>query len=277
MRFSVSLPTLDPSDSRFEVTLASLLAQTALGDPANSLDIYVVSPRNTLSGTGQTQIHGRVNVSIGYVTDRGEGLYAALSRSFARHDGDVHSYLGAGDVFEPQTFTLVAEGIKVASRRHSWLTGQLVTRRQDGAIVRTTLPAPYSRKGLIRGRYTRLAPSIQQESTWWDSDLHASIDLDQLATWRLAGDYYLWKSFAQHSSPIILDAVLGSFTWHGDNMSSDWAAYLQEVEDMCGPLTVWDKATSTVYRASWALPNRLKWKFFRGQVFRWNWPDGPWT
>lgn len=214
---------------------------------------------------------------IASVLDEGRGLYAALASSFALHTGDANSYLGAGDVLEPQTLALVTEGMHLRDQIGAkWLTGQVVTRRADGAIVRTTLPPPYSRKGLRRGRYTRLAPSIQQESTWWDRELHSAIPLDEFARWRLAGDYFLWRTFAEKSAPVVLDAVLGSFTWHGDNMSQDWESYLAEIEVMCGPLTRWDRAAAYGYQAMWALPNRLKWKLFRGRVYRWAWPNGPW-
>lgn len=278
MHFSISLPTLDHSEGRFQETLDSVLAQTALSTPQNSLSIFVVSPSPASDHHVHSWLGDRENVTITSLLDHGRGLYAALASSFALHTGDANSYLGAGDVLEPQTLTLVAEGMELGNHpKDRWLTGQVVTRRADGAIVRTTLPPPYSRTGLKRGRYTRLAPSIQQESTWWDRELHRAIPLDELAAWRLAGDFFLWRTFAEKSAPVILDAVLGSFRWHGDNMSQDWDAYLAEIEVMCGPLTRWDKAAGYGYQAMWALPNRLKWKLFRGQVYRWAWPDGPWV
>ena len=278
MHFSISLPALDYSDARFHKTLDSVLEQTALSTDKNSLSIFVVSPSPAPDHQMRSWIGDRPNVTIASVLDHGQGLYAALAASFALHTGDANSYLGAGDVLEPQTLRLVAEGMALGGHGEGrWLTGQVVTRRADGAIVRTTLPPPYSRTGLRRGRYTRLAPSIQQESTWWSRRLHECIPLGELARWRLAGDFYLWRTFAEKSTPVILDAVLGSFTWHGDNMSQDWDAYLAEVDEMCGPLTSWDRIASYGYRAMWALPNRLKWRLFRGRVYRWAWPDGPWV
>lgn len=278
MHFSLSLPTLDPSEERFQKTLDSVLKQSALSSPATSLSIFVVSPESISDEQMRSWVGDRSNVSITSVRDQGRGLYAALAASFALHTGDANSYLGAGDVLEPQTLKLVAEGMVLGDQATTaWLTGQIVTRRSDGAIVRTTLPPPYSRKGLIRGRYTRLAPSIQQESTWWSRGLHERIPLSEFARWQLAGDFFLWRTFAESSAPVVLDAVLGSFTWHGDNMSQDWDAYLTEIEEMCGPLTAWDRVYAYGYQAMWALPNHLKWKLFRGRVYRWAWPDGPWV
>jgi hypothetical protein len=171
---------------------------------------------------------------------------------------------------------VVSEVLQASDTEPDWVTGQVVTRRSDGAIVRTNLPAAYSRRGLSAGRYVRLAPSIQQESTWWNRYLHTQVDLRELAAWRLAGDYFLWKTFAEYAAPTVVEAVIGSFRWHGDNMSQDWESYLREVTNMCGPITPRDRMAGIWYRGSWALPNRLKWKLARGRLLRWNWPDGPW-
>lgn len=277
MKFSVSIPVVDASSSRLTQTLTSIYSQTALENPKISAEIFVITPDPEHLGDNASLMSVNTGTETHVIKDEGRGLYAALSRSFPLHSGDIHSYLGAGDTYEPQAFSVVAEILMGRNAGPgTWITGMVASRREDGAIVRATLPARYSTKGFSRGRYGRLAPSIQQESTWWTDHLHRSIPLDALEQFRLAGDFFLWKHFAGFSEPLVVECVLGSFRWHGDNLSGDWGAYTQEMNSMCPDPSLVDKAWANLYAAQWALPNRWKVRIGKGRVLRWDWPDGPW-
>lgn len=277
MRFSVSIPVMDASSPRLTQTLTSIYGQLALRASRVSAEIFIVTPNPENLGDSAPLISMNRDTPTHVVADEGRGLYAALTQSFPLHSGQVHSYLGAGDTYEPQAFTVVSEIVEARSLgRGTWITGVVTSRREDGAIVRTTLPARYHSKGFTRGRYGRLAPSIQQESTWWTDQLHRSIPLTLLADFRLAGDYFLWRHFANFSEPLVVECVLGSFRWHGDNMSKDWESYLGEIDSKFPTLGLMDRARSIAYRAHWALPNRWKIRMGKGQVLRWDWPNGPW-
>lgn len=192
------------------------------------------------------------------------------------HTGSIHSYLGAGDVYEPQAFDVVLETLGKDASVANWMTGMVVTRREDGAIVRATLPPAYALGMLRRGIYGRLAPGVQQESTWWTTPLNTRIDLESLGRFRLAGDFFIWNTFAHEVEPLVVECVLASFRWHGDNMSSDWAGYQDEVEGIVGPVTLVDRLRGLRAQVDWALPNRLKVRLGNGRVIRWTWPEGPW-
>jgi hypothetical protein len=277
VKFSVSIPVLDASSPRLTQTLASIYGQSALQVSGVAAEVFIVTPNPGQLGSNASLISMNRHTPTHLLADEGRGLYAALAQSFPLHSGQVHSYLGAGDTYEPQAFTVVSELVEARNGSQSaWITGMIAARREDGAIVRTTLPARYHSKGFARGRYGRLAPSIQQESTWWTDQLHRSIPLDLLAKFRLAGDYFLWQHFADFSEPLVLECVLGSFRWHGDNMSGDWESYTQEMNSMCPAPGLVDKIRSFAYRAQWALPNRWKIRTGNGQVLRWDWPNGPW-
>ena len=58
------------------------------------------------------------------------------------------------------------------------------------------------------GRYS----ALQQESTFWRAEMMAIVDLDMLASYRLAGDDYLWNTFATMAGPKVVKALLGGFT-----------------------------------------------------------------
>lgn len=278
MRFSVSIPAADAASPRLRETLASIFAQTALHSSETQAEIFIVTPnpQDLPEDCVGGPLSKRIDVHL--LKDPGIGLYAALSQSFSHHTGQVHSYLGVGDTFEPQAFAVVTEVLSSPGNDEgTWITGMIASRRADGAIVRVTLPPSYSQRGIRRGIYGRLAPSLQQESTWWTDGLHKSIPLEQLAEFRLAGDYFIWRHFSTLVKPVVVESVLGSFRWHHDNMSADWPSYLAEMDAMCPRLTLTDRALSKWYQFAWALPNRWKARQGERSVLRWGWPEGPWN
>lgn len=258
------------------MTLESILRQRAVRAGRAQVEVAIVCPDPDAAADLVSRHRGDANVRFQIVRDHAAGLYAALTRSFPLHTGSIHSYLGAGDIYEPQAFDVVLEVLGSDVVQSQWVTGMVVTRREDGAIVRATLPPAYSPRSLRHGVYGRLAPGIQQESTWWTRPLHDRIDLQALARFRLAGDFFIWKQFANDVDPLVVECVLASFRWHGDNMSANWSDYQAEVESIAGPVTSADRLRGVRARFDWALPNRLKVRLGKGRVLRWNWPEGPW-
>lgn len=276
MKFSVSVPALDLASPRVAKTLRSIREQDFVRNGVGQVEIICISPRPAELGSNGNLFEASDTIEVSILRDRGRGLYSALGQSFRHHTGDYHSYLGAGDAYEPQAFTVVSEVLTGHAVETAWLTGMVVTRRQDEAIVRATLPFRYSRWGFRRGIYGRLAPGIQQESTWWTTELHDRIPLDELSRYRLAGDLFIWTQFAEVCAPVVVEGVLSSFTWHGDNMSQDWSGYISEVETMFRAPNLLDRLLAKFANLQWALPNRAKVQLGRGEVRRWAWPDGPW-
>ncbi len=257
-------------------TLQSVGGQKALLEGSTRVQVVIVSPDQDHGPLEEWIASASTGLELTFMRDEGVGLYAALAGAFGAHSGSFNTYIGAGDTLEPQTFSVVREILGPLKSEPAWMTGMIATRRADGTIVRTTLPPGFTAVGFSTGRYGRVAPSIQQESSWWNERMHETINLHELARWRLAGDYYLWRTFSLECPPLIVEAVIGSFRWHHDNMSGDWVGYLQEIEDMCGPLSRTDRIAGIPMRMRWAMPNRWKVRHGNGRVLRWNWPDGPW-
>jgi hypothetical protein len=256
------------------MTIDSILNQTALVEGRHELQLILVCSETPDSLVKEAM---EKSTSIHAMTDAGMGLYAALAESFRRHAGDVNGYLGVGDCLEPQTFQIIAElsSLDWIPRPH-WFTGIIVGRRNDGAIVRSTQPPAISRAALLRGRAGRLTPGLQQESTFWDSELHKEIDLADLGRYRLAGDLSLWRQFARTAQPITVEAALASFRWHGDNMSQDWSGYLAESETIFGKVNLVDKIWAARDKFVWALPTRIKRRLGGRSFVTFSWPHGPW-
>ena len=68
---------------------------------------------------------------------------------------------------------------------------------------------------------------MQQESCFWRRSLLEQVDLDKFRTLKLAGDYYLWFSFAQKSQIYRVDAMLGCFRQRLGQQSEKWRNILK--------------------------------------------------
>ena len=95
-----------------------------------------------------------------------------------------------------------------------WLTGYAVTYNEAGAAVRFVLPYRFRRRLHRCGAYGRFLPFVQQESTFWKRELMESVDFERLAGFRLAGDYFLWRCFAERADLHVVSAHLGGFRQH---------------------------------------------------------------
>jgi hypothetical protein len=274
--FHVAIPFLSSGRSRVNATLASLLGQTALQSHRAALKVTLVTDEpssvTTLHRAEQTR-----NVDLEVKQDRVPGMYNAIADALEHSEGDFITYLGAGDTLEPQAFDIALE-IAPPSRdgRPWWMTGYIASRREDGAIVRVTLPYRYRSRFFETGIHGSVLPTIQQESTIWNGVLNSTMNYAQLRQFALAGDYFLWHEFSRTCEPQIVEAIVGSFSWHGDNQSADWATYRAEVDSLTRRPQVADRLLALWDAAMWALPPRLRLKFRRGTTLRYRWPEGPW-
>ena len=74
---------------------------------------------------------------------------------------------------------------------------------------------------------------IQQESTFWRSELTQQFDLDYLKDLKLAGDFYLWKCLAKKNELYVVNTHLGSFTTELGQLSSQIpGAYKKELRQI---------------------------------------------
>jgi glycosyltransferase involved in cell wall biosynthesis len=156
-------------------------------------------------------------------------MYHALAKGFRRAQGDIVSYLNAGDAYAPTALDVVADVFE--QHDVEWITGLGVHENNRGQVISAHLPYRYRARLLRKGLYgTRLVPwYLQQESTFWLRRLISLVDLERLATFRLAGDSYLWSCFASESEPVIVESHLGAFAFHDNQLSADIQGYHDEL------------------------------------------------
>jgi glycosyltransferase involved in cell wall biosynthesis len=189
-----------------------------------------------------------------------EGLYDGLANGFTflaeKGQCDWYAYLNAGDIWDPFTISILSD--VAAQTDASWVCGLHAYYAADGRLVHTRLPFRFSRALLRAGAYGRGLPTVQQESTFWRNDLHRHIDLDMLRTYRVAGDAFIWWTFAAYAEPVIVQALMGGFRYHGGHLGVSGSEYGAEIARFAGPLTLATRARIPLQLALWEQPARIK-------------------
>jgi glycosyltransferase involved in cell wall biosynthesis len=241
-----------------------VLDQTAVKSGRVELEYIVVDAGSTDS---TTQILRRFESgSLRVISERDKGMYDGLAKGLRQATGTWVSYLNAGDVYDPSAFDTLLDA--TANRPVRWITGSSALIDESGRLVRTRLPYRYRRTLVLSGHYCRrppfYLPFIQQEGTFWHSTLNDRLDLDRLAAFRLAGDHFLWSSFATIEEPTIVAARLGAFRRHAGQLSEDRRAYRQEVLSIATRTRLADSVIAPIDALLWYAPTALK-KFLNSQ------------
>ena len=230
MRFFVVTPVLNGA-GKIGRTVASIVGQTSLVSGEDSLHYLIMDGGSSDATLAEARAAGGDEIEIQSGQD--SGLYDALSRALPQSDGDVTFYLGAGDVLEPTAFQVVSSVFRQYPEVR-WLTGRATARNSRQEVVNSVLPHPFHRHYFACGMYGTRLPVLQQESTFWRTELHRAVDFAELATSRLAGDYLLWRSFAELADLYVVNSILGGFTQESGQLSvsGEAGAYVSELRSL---------------------------------------------
>lgn len=207
-------------------TMESVLQQTAVQSGRVELE-YLIYDGKSSDGTLDV-VRSLQTDSVQLVSEADIGLYDALSRALPACTGDIVAYINAGDYYDKHAFDVVLD-IMQAHEDVAWLTGMTVIYNHRSQTINTANPIRYRRELIRCGLYGPTLPFIQQESTFWRSRLHALVDFRQLAALKLAGDAYLWHSFARECELWTVQAHLGGFKIHPGQLSENRDGYFEEM------------------------------------------------
>jgi glycosyltransferase involved in cell wall biosynthesis len=242
-------------------TVSSIVAQSAIRSGRARLQ-YLLCDGASTDDTVSVAMAAAGDTEVEVVSEPDNGMYDALAKGLRRAEGDLVFYLNAGDVLFPGALDVVLDIVEHAPV--SWLTGYGAIINLDGVVVSMSLPFRYRRSLLRTNAYGSILPTLQQESTFWRAELTANADLDLLASYRLAGDHYLWNTFATVAEPTIVKALLGGFTHHGAHLSDDQAGYRDEVARHASRMGASRLAVALVDSVLWRSPDRVK-KLLNGE------------
>jgi glycosyltransferase involved in cell wall biosynthesis len=231
MSLKLSIVTPSFNQARFlEAAMRSVLEQSAPG----GLEYVVMDGGST---DGSAEIIARHAAKLAHwESAKDGGQYDAVTRGFARTNGEIMGWLNSDDLYSPWAFAVVAD-IFEKLPEVQWLTTATQIRWDAaGRAVRTLHVPGYSREGFRRGEYLPLPGQfalgwIQQESTFWRRSLWEKAGGQIGKGYPLAGDFELWARFFQHAELHAVETPLGGFRFHGDQKTGgDRADYLVEAE-----------------------------------------------
>ena len=253
-KISIVTPCVN-AERYIEQTVRSVVGQSAFTTGRATLEYLVCDGASRDRTVEIAKNIGGSHVTVLSEPDR--GMYDALAKGLRCASGDIVAYINAGDYYHPGAFDVVLD---VFEQRHvEWLTGYRVEYNERSQIVRVELPYRYRRSLFACGAYNdRQLPFVQQESTFWSARLHRTIPFDQLATFKLAGDFFLWHQFARQCDLTIVRAYLGGFRVHSGQLSGNINAYRAEMEKLASKPRLRDRLTWPVDRLVWSAPDLVK-------------------
>jgi glycosyltransferase involved in cell wall biosynthesis len=236
-------------------TVESIVNQSAV--KSGRLDLtYIVCDGESTDGTAEAARAASDGTALDVISEPDTGMYDALAHGLRRATGDLVFYLNAGDMLFPNALDVVADVMETHGVQ--WVTGYDAYFNDAGAIVGARLPFRF-RPALMRaGVYGTVLPMVQQESTFWHRDMLAAVDLDELASYQLAGDHYLWHQFSTLEELTIAKVFLGGFGYHGDHLSADIDKYRRELRRHCDTPRLRIRLRAQADRILWRAPDRLK-------------------
>jgi len=160
------------------------------------------------------------------------GMYDAISKAFAHlrpRAEDVMTWLNSDDLLATGAFKAVA-GCMVENPSVALCGGRTALINAETRLDHVGTPMLRSQALMAAGLYDgRRLNFIMQEGTFWTGRLWKAVGgLD--ASFRLAGDWDLWRRMAEHAPYVVLDALTGFHRRRPGQLSGDIEAYHREVD-----------------------------------------------
>lgn len=169
-----------------------------------------------------------LSIEIKLVIQPDDSMYQALSTGLQLAKGDIVSYINSDDLYFPKAFSTIA---KVFAKYPDikWISGYPVRYNSKGEVIRIVMPFQYETTLIEQGFYGTTLPFIQQESVFWRRELNTCIDFRTMQKLKLAGDYFIWHSFARNKQELFLvESLLSGNRLREGQLSEDKVNYFRE-------------------------------------------------
>ncbi len=165
-------------------------------------------------------------IDFKWVSEKDGGMYDAINKGFAAAVGDIFAWINSDDKYLPNAFNIVSKTL-AKYPEIKWLKGITQIMDEFSNFVKTNPCYIYNQGWIKAGIYGRYAYFIHQDSVFWRKELwRKSGGLD--ARLKLAGDWLLWKKFAEHSPLWSVNAPLSRFRLRRGQLSENMNEYRKE-------------------------------------------------
>lgn len=240
--FNVITPVLN-GDAFIAITLESILSQQG-----NFFIDYLIKDAGSTDKTMSVVLEylGRVRsgeyplrcsgIRFRAISSPDKGLYDGLKFAFEIAPwwndlkNTIQTYLNADDVMHPNAFQTVSRIFD--SIPAQWVCGQTHVIDTSGSVIATpAFPLSFAQEDIAAGLHDgRSLYTIQQEGTFWSQELYQSVGgIDN--SFKLAGDFDLWRRFASRCELLALDKPLASFRSHQKQLSKQIDQYRLEIDN----------------------------------------------
>ena len=121
LKFSIITPCRNRLNYLRE-TMDSVLNQTAFKKNLCEMQYIIIDGASTDGSKELIEEYARDNQNIEFVSENDDSMYDALRKGFEKCDGDIVSYINAGDLYNFNAFEIVEIAFK-SSDKIKWLTG----------------------------------------------------------------------------------------------------------------------------------------------------------
>ncbi len=190
-----------------------------------------------------------------WVSEPDQGQYHAVNKGFDRATGKVMAWLNSDDMYINNCLKHVGEIFASFEGEINWLTGvpTFWDTNNDLCMVHNTYP--FKRNLMRLGFYEgRILGWVQQESTFWTHDLWLKSGGRINTTLKLAGDFDLWRRFAEYNDLYLGRQLLGGFRLHSQQKTATkMKQYYLEIDSILQH----NKAAYLLYRLARIKPIRV--------------------
>lgn len=219
-QISIVTPCLDAADT-IEATLRSVADQRGVEVEHVVLDGG--------SGDGTQEILRQCEGHLAHWESCPDaGMYDAINRGFSQTGGEILAWLNADDQYTPHALRAVTEIFELFPSV-DWISGLPSGRNDAGLIAVVHGGAAYPREFVRRGLACRGEGIlyVQQESCFWRRSLWEACGPIPVE-FKLAGDFWLWRRFAERADLVSVSCVLAAFTDRKDQLSRRQAERYRE-------------------------------------------------
>lgn len=215
MKFSIITPAHN-SERFIAETVESVISQKGdfsieyivMDNCSTDRTLSIVEEYQRSIKSGVHRIHCN-DVHIRLVSEPDTGMYDAVNKGFSHATGDVYAWINSDDIYLSGAFSSVQRALAKFPEIH-WIKGITSYIDENSTIYSAGECHLYVQEWIKEGIYGPVLYFIQQDSVFWRPGLWELVK-DKVSEYFLAGDYFIWRRFAEQYSLYSMNAYVSCF------------------------------------------------------------------